>query len=37
MESDGTTTAGGAVLGVGIALVSRWWSRSYVAELRGDL
>jgi hypothetical protein len=37
MESDGTTTDRGAVLGVGIALVSRWWSRSYVAELRGDL
>jgi hypothetical protein len=25
---------GGAVLGVGIALISRWWTRIYVAELR---
>ncbi|GAB3354744.1 hypothetical protein [Modestobacter lapidis] len=28
---------GGAVLGVGIALISRWWTRIYVAELRGEL
>ena len=26
-----------AVLGVGIALLSRWWSRIYIAELRGEL
>jgi hypothetical protein len=30
----GAMVAGGAVLGVGAALVSRWWSRIYVAELR---
>ena len=29
--------AGGAVLGVGIAVTSRWWTRIYVAELRGEL
>jgi hypothetical protein len=27
----------GAVLGVSIALISRWWSRIYIAELRGEL
>jgi hypothetical protein len=27
----------GVVLGIGIAVVSRWWSRIYVAELRGRL
>ena len=27
----------GVVLGVGIAVVSRWWTRIYVAELRGRL
>jgi hypothetical protein len=27
----------GVLLGVGIALVSRWWSRIYAAELRGEL
>ena len=26
-----------AVLGVSIALLSRWWSRIYIAELRGEL
>jgi len=30
----GAMVAGGAVLGVGIALTSRWWTRIYVAELR---
>jgi hypothetical protein len=28
---------GGAVLGVGAALISRWWSRIYIAELREGL
>ena len=32
----GAMVFGGAVLGVGIALTSRWWSRVYVAELRGE-
>jgi len=27
----------GAVMGLGIALISRWWSRIYIAELRGEL
>jgi protein-S-isoprenylcysteine O-methyltransferase Ste14 len=27
----------GAVLGVVVAAISRWWTRSYVAELRGEL
>jgi hypothetical protein len=30
----GAMVAGGAVLGVGIALTSRWWTRIYIAELR---
>jgi hypothetical protein len=33
----GAMVVAGAVLGVGIALVSRWWSRIFVAELRGEL
>ena len=28
---------GGVVLGVGVALISRWWSRIYIAELREGL
>jgi len=27
----------GVVLGIGIAVVSRWWSHIYIAELRGEL
>lgn len=27
----------GVVLGVGIAVISRWWSHIYAAELRGEL
>jgi hypothetical protein len=30
----GAMVAGAAVLGVAIALISRWWTRIYVAELR---
>jgi hypothetical protein len=33
----GAMVVGGAVLGVGIALTSRWWTRIYVAELRKGL
>jgi hypothetical protein len=29
--------AGGAVLGGGLALVSRWWTHIYIAELRAEL
>jgi hypothetical protein len=32
----GAMVAGGAVLGVGIAVTSRWWTRIYTAELRKD-
>ena len=28
---------GGAVLGVSIAVLSRWWSRLFIAELRDQL
>ena len=28
---------GGAVLGVGIAVLSRWWTRLFIAELRDEL
>jgi len=37
LEWHGALVVGGAVLGVGIALISRWWTRIYVAELRGEL
>ena len=33
----GAMVVAGAVLGVGVAAVSRWWTRLYVAELRGRL
>jgi len=33
----GAMVVGGAVLGVGVALISRWWSRVYIAELRDQL
>jgi hypothetical protein len=33
----GAMVVGGAVLGVGVALISRWWSRIYIAELREGL
>ncbi len=32
----GSMVVAGAVLGVGVAVVSRWWTRIYVAELRGQ-
>ena len=31
----GAMVVAGAVLGVGVAVVSRWWTRIFVAELRG--
>jgi hypothetical protein len=37
LDLDGAMVVAGVVLGVGIALVSRWWSRIFVAELRGEL
>ena len=33
----GSMVVAGAVLGVGVALISRWWTRIYVAELREGL
>jgi hypothetical protein len=32
----GAMAVGGAVIGVGLALISRWWTRIHVAELRGE-
>jgi len=33
----GAMAIGGLVLGVAVAVTSRWWTRLYVAELREDL
>ena len=30
----GAMVVAGVVLGIGIALLSRWWTRLYIAELR---
>ncbi|MCZ2817505.1 hypothetical protein [Modestobacter sp. VKM Ac-2984] len=35
-EMPGAMVVAGAVLGVGAAVTSRWWTRLYVAELRGE-
>lgn len=32
----GALAVAGVVLGVGVAVISRWWTRIYVAELRGE-
>ncbi len=32
----GALAVAGVVLGVGVAFTSRWWSRIYIAELRGE-
>jgi hypothetical protein len=37
LDVRGAMVVVGAVLGVGIAVVSRWWTRIYVAELRAEL
>jgi hypothetical protein len=37
LDLRGAMVVAGAVLGVGIALVSRWWTRIYIAELREEL
>jgi hypothetical protein len=37
LDLRGAAAVGGAVLGVAIAFISRWWMRIYVAELRGEL
>ena len=30
----GAMVVAGVILGIGVALVSRWWSHIYIAELR---
>lgn len=37
LDVRGAMAVAGVVLGVGIAFISRWWSRIYIAELRGEL
>lgn len=37
LEIRGGMVVAGVVLGVGIALISQWWTRIYIAELRGRL
>jgi len=34
LDRRGAMVVGGAVLGVGMAALSRWWTRLYIAELR---
>jgi hypothetical protein len=36
LEIRGAMVLAGIVAGVGVALASRWWTRIYVAELRGE-
>jgi hypothetical protein len=37
LDVRGAMVVGGIVVGVAIAVISRWWTRIYVAELRGEL
>lgn len=37
LEIRGAMVVAGLVLGVTIAVISQWWARIYVAELRGEL
>lgn len=37
LDVHGAMVVVGVVLGIGIAVVSRWWTRIYIAELRGEL
>jgi hypothetical protein len=37
LEVRGAMVVAGIVVGVGVALTSRWWTRLYVAELRSGL
>ncbi|SOE00636.1 hypothetical protein [Blastococcus haudaquaticus] len=37
LEIRGAMVVAGVVLGLGIAAISQWWARIYVAELRGEL
>ena len=36
LDVRGAMAVGGVVIGTGLALISRWWTRIYVAELRGE-
>jgi hypothetical protein len=36
LDVRGAMAVGGVVIGIGLALISRWWTRIYVAELRGE-
>jgi hypothetical protein len=37
LDVRGAMVVGGVVVGVAIAVISQWWTRIYVAELRGEL
>ncbi|TFV79079.1 hypothetical protein E4P40_18380 [Blastococcus sp. CT_GayMR20] len=37
LDVRGAMVVGGIVVGVAIAVISRWWTRIYVAELQGEL
>jgi hypothetical protein len=37
LDVRGAMVVGGVVLGVAVAFISQWWTRIYVAELRGEL
>jgi hypothetical protein len=37
LDVRGAMVVGGVVLGVAVAYLSQWWTRIYVAELRGEL
>jgi hypothetical protein len=37
LDRRGSLVVAGAVLGGGIAFIGRWWTRSYIAELRAGL
>ncbi|SDC42310.1 hypothetical protein SAMN05660690_1376 [Geodermatophilus telluris] len=37
LDLRGAMAVGGVVIGIGLALISRWWTRIYVAELRSGV
>jgi hypothetical protein len=37
LDERGAMVMGGIAVGVAIFFISRWWTRIYVAELRGEL
>ncbi|MGY1802817.1 hypothetical protein ACI78T_05990 [Blastococcus sp. SYSU D00922] len=37
LEIRGAMVVAGVVVGIGLAAISQWWARIYVAELRGEL